>query len=318
MTQLTVPVLFTLGEVLAVFLAEDASALAQATCFRRTVAGSESNVAAGVVRLGMCSRLLTCVGRDPMGDAVAATLAHWGIDAVIERSESRHTGVLIRGLAQEGPAQAVNLRQDAAATELSPGWVDQAWLPQPAVVFLTGITAVRSPTAQAAAVHAAERGRSEGALIVVDPNLRPSLGSPGAFRSALGPLAALTDVAIGDRLELSLLANACPDSAVRSLLASGCRLVVEKRGALGAWATDGRSEWEVASCAATVVDTVGAGDAFAAGLIASVAAGKSVPGSLALASEVAAAVVATAGDVEGFPAGLLPAGSWGMEKTGTI
>jgi 2-dehydro-3-deoxygluconokinase len=57
----------------------------------------------------------------------------------------------------------------------------------------------------------------------------------------------------------------------------------------------------VGTRATTVVDTVGAGDAFAAGFIAGIVEDLGVQAALELASEVAARVVATPGDVAGFP-----------------
>lgn len=289
--------LFTLGEVLAVFLAEDAT-LAEATRFRRTVAGSEANLAAGVVRLGVPARLVTTVGRDALGDAIARTLDNWGIDAHVSRSDLP-TGTLVRDLAGTSPANAVHLRTGSAATEIGASQVNAAWGPGIDAVFVTGITAVRSESARAAVERTVRLARDGGALVVVDPNLRLRLGGHEQFREALSGLAGLIDIAIGDPAELALLTDA--NDPVSALLDSGCRLVVTKRGADGAVATDGRSEFRVATRATSVVDTVGAGDSFAAGFLAATLQGGSVTDALELGSVVAARVVATAGDTEGLP-----------------
>jgi 2-dehydro-3-deoxygluconokinase len=292
--------LFTLGEVLAVMLADDGLPLGEATRFRRIVAGSESNVAAGFVRLGHRARLVTRVGRDALGDAVAASLRSWDIDALVQRSD-RPTGTIVRGLGTDAGVQAVHLREGAAAVELSAADVDEAWGEAVDVVFVTGIAAVRSESARSAVERTVELARGSGALVVVDPNVRLSLGSHDQYREALSGLRGDTDIAIGDLAELALLAGTAPVDAVASLIDGGCRLVVTKRGADGAVATDGTDTVEVRSNATHVVDTVGAGDAFAAGLIAGVVEGQSIAGALELASVVAARVVATPGDVEGFP-----------------
>jgi sugar/nucleoside kinase (ribokinase family) len=78
-------------------------------------------------------------------------------------------------------------------------------------------------------------------------------------------------------------------------------LVVVKRGAKGAYATDGHSHWEVDAAAGPVLDTVGAGDAFAVGLLSALLDGEPVPEALARGSWVASLVVATVGDIEGLP-----------------
>lgn len=297
----TGPALFTLGEALAVFISDDTPSLQTARRYQRTVAGSEANVAVAVARLGLWARLLTVVGSDGLGDAVDSDLQRWGVDAVVGRSQ-RSTGVLVREPAGgTTPARAVHLRQSSAATELSPEWVDTAWQSDPQTVFVTGITAVRSDSARAAVNRAVERGREAGALIVVDPNYRPALAPSDAFTAALSGLRGRIDVAIGDLDELALLTGRDASVAVRVLLDEGCRWVIVKRGAEGAAGYDGKTEIVVPSRASSVLDTVGAGDAMAAGVVAGLAKGDTLSESLERGAALAARVVATVGDVEGLP-----------------
>ena len=277
-------------------LGERGAPPAVARRFTRTIAGSEFNVAAALSRLGVTVSIATCLGRDSLGDAVAEDLECAMIMASVRRVESP-TGVLLRGANGVG---AMHLRHASAATELRPADVDDAWN-EPDAVFLSGITAVRSPSASAAVLYAARRARDEGALVVVDPNHRPALGSRADFARALRPLRTLADIAIGDRDELADLAGTTPRGAVPVLLESGCRLVIAKLGADGAIAYDGTTQHEVRSLARAVVDTVGAGDAFAAGVLFGAARGLSVPASLQLGSTLAAHVVETLGDIQGLP-----------------
>lgn len=290
--------LFTVGEVLSVMLAADGRPLADARDFRRIAAGSESTVAAGLVRLGHRARLVTVVGQDALGDGVERMLSEWGVTASVNRSD-RPTGAIVRAPGLGGPSAAVHLRRESAATELSPTMIDAAWRDDIDAVFITGITAIRSPSARAAVRQTVERARSIGALVVVDPNVRLSLGTPQEFAVALDGIRG--DIAIGDPAELAALAQTDEHGAADALLASGYRLVVTKHGEHGATARDGSRTVSVPSRATVVRDTVGAGDAFAAGLIAATLEGASIEDSLELASVVAAAVVGTLGDVEGFP-----------------
>lgn len=292
--------LFTIGETLAVFIPSDGASLATATSYWRTVAGSEANVAAAVTRLGLPARLVTVVGRDGLGDAVEHALTAWGVDARVGRS-ALPTGTLVRELASGGPSSAVHLRTDSAATALAPDQVDAAWSPEVAAVFVTGITAVRSASALAAVQRTVDLARDAGALVVCDPNLRPRVAGPDAFARALATIRGAVDVAIGDAAELAVLSGAAPADAASALLDQGCRLVISKLGPGGATARDASGEYSVASRATRVVDTVGAGDAFAGGVIAGLIEGASVTELLDLGSAVAAHVVGTAGDIEGLP-----------------
>jgi 2-dehydro-3-deoxygluconokinase len=291
---------FTLGEALAVFLAHDGGPLASATRFDRIIAGAEANVAAGLVQEGHRARLVTRVGVDALGDAVARQLEEWNIDARVAQDAIRPTGTLIRTIGGTGRGEAVHLRRGAAAEGLSVADVDDAWSDDVAAVFVTGITMVRSASAAGAVERAVARAQSVGALVVVDPNLRPALADRSTFAAALAPLRGRIDIAVGDGDELALLAGVGIDDAVEALLASGCRLVVTKLGAEGATATDyhGRT-YRVLSAVrpGEVVDTIGAGDAFTAGLLAGILEGCAPDSALERGSRRAAAVVGTRGDV---------------------
>ena len=299
--------LFTLGEALAVLLADDGLPLAEATRFRRVVAGSEVNVAAGFVALGHRATVVTAVGDDALGDGVTTCLHEWGID-VRSRVTREPTGVIVRepGLATRG--ESMHLRQGSAATTLDASDVDRAWPGEaPDAVLVTGITAVRSPGCHAAVRRAVARAREVGALVVVDPNLRPALADRETYAAALAGLADVTDVAVGDADELAVLAGTGEDAAVASLLDRGCRLVVTKRGADGVWASDRSGTVHVPSRAAVVVDSVGAGDAFTAGLLAAHLEGATLLRAAECGTATAAAVVAVLGDVVDSPNARRPA-----------
>lgn len=287
--------LFTLGEVLAVFLAVDTPTPATAAEYRRIVAGSESNVAATCARQGVEVTLVTRLGEDALGDSVAHQLHEWGIGEYVVRDE-RPTGVLIRGANGAG---AVHLRHGSAATALSVEDVDAAWRSGIGAVFVTGITAVRSETARLAVERVVELAEVNGALVVVDPNYRPALGAPDEFAAALSGIRGHIDIAIGDAFELALLAGTTEAHAVSRLLADGCRVVVVKSGADGVVVHSGARSFHQSTAAVHVRDTVGAGDAFAAGFIAGLLDGASLEECAARGTVVAARVVETLGDIDG-------------------
>jgi 2-dehydro-3-deoxygluconokinase len=144
------------------------------------------------------------------------------------------------------------------------------------------------------------RAREAGALVVVDPNLRPALADRTTFGTALAALRGRIDIAVGDADELALLAGTAAEHAVDALLGDGCRLVVTKLGAAGAAAKDDQGHGcRVASHVrpGEVVDTIGAGDAFTAGMLAAILDGQSPDAALERGSARAAAVVRTRGDI---------------------
>jgi 2-dehydro-3-deoxygluconokinase len=292
--------LAAVGEALAVFIAEDDLPIGSSRRYGLITAGAEANVAAGFVRMGHRASFATVVGADALGDGVVADLRSWGIDVHVRRAEAP-TGVLVRGRGSGAPSDAMHIRAGAAAEQLDAGDAKAAWGIGADAVLVTGITLVRSASASNAVHELVARARSEGALVVIDPNLRTRLASAQDFSDALAPLRTLGDIAVGDATELAILAGTSEGEATTSLLKLGYRLVVEKRGADGACASDGRTSVSVPSVAWNLMDTVGAGDAFTAGLLSAVLEGAPLRDALERASRVAAFVVAAPGDVGGLP-----------------
>lgn len=300
--------LFTVGEALAVFLACEPD-LSACRAYERITSGAEVNVAAGFVAAGHRARVVTRVGDDALGTAIERDLRRWGIDASLARDDQRHTGVIVRSVGGHDRGDAVNLRRGAAIEALDPAQVDQAWRDDTDVVFVSGTTAVRSAGARAAVERMVIRARSVGALVVVDPNVRPSLGTEREFQESLVALRGRIDIALGDRRELALLAGSDESAAAETLLRQGVQLVVEKRGADGVVAFDAQGSYASAALVpvSDVVDTVGAGDAFAAGVIAALLDGADVPQALERGSTHAAVVVRARGDVPvHYREGVLP------------
>ena len=141
------------------------------------------------------------------------------------------------------------------------------------MLFITGVSALRF---SAAVQHAVSRARDAGTLIAIDPNIRRTFGEVKDYGRALNPLRAHATVAFGDTEELIALAGA-DDDPIGELLRIGYTLIVAKKGADGAAVYTAQGErWEVPSQVLSDVDTVGAGDAFAAQTLISLMEGGAV------------------------------------------
>lgn len=292
--------LATIGEVLTVFLSTDQLPLSSGRQFHRITAGAEANVAAGFVRLGHLASLATVIGEDATGDGALSDLLSWGIQVNARRSD-RPTGVIVRTPGGGSNSGALHMREGAAAESLDERESAAAWGEGADAVFVTGITMVRSESARRAVLDLVRRARVSGATVIIDPNVRLSLGSLSTYSAALAEIRGEGDIALGSAEELAALAGTRTEDATKTLLDFGYRIVVEKRGALGALASDTTGTYESPSVAWSVVDTVGAGDAFTSGFVTAVLEGLDLQKALDRGSLVAAHVVATPGDVEGIP-----------------
>jgi sugar/nucleoside kinase (ribokinase family) len=154
--------------------------------------------------------------------------------------------------------------------------------------------------------HDAAASAAATPTISFDPNLRPALWPDVAtMRTRLNALAALADWVLPGFDEGCLLSgrDSLPGVAAH-FHAMGVRVVVVKLGAQGAWlSTDGGATTLTVPGVAVprVVDTVGAGDGFAAGLIGARLDGRDWAAALARANWVGAQVIQQRGDIDGLP-----------------
>jgi fructokinase len=225
----------------------------------RTLGGAPANVAYHLGRLGHATRLVTRVGRDEPGEAARAVLAGRGIDvAGVQVDDELPTGAAHVTLDSYGHA-AYRFVTPAAFDAIEP----PAWTPD---VIVFGTLAQRD--ARSAATI---RRLAEGASVAVyDVNLRPPHTSLETVAASL-PFA--TVVKFSEE-EAASLAVALGISAEHSAFARhlhkryGSQLVCITRGAGGAGLWTGGQWHDAAGIATDTVDTVGAGDAFVAALLA--------------------------------------------------
>jgi 2-dehydro-3-deoxygluconokinase len=287
------------GEAMLLMLAEPGVPLEHALSFRRSIAGAESNVAAGLARLGHSVRWLGRVGDDPAGRAVLAQLRAQGVDSSYAVTDPQApTGVLIR---DSHPARAIDvqyLRAGSAASRLSRHELEPSMFEGARLVHITGITPMLSASANRATWRLVELARASGAVLSFDPNIRQKLGSPDRWREVVGPLLAHADVVLAGEDEWELLGITHP----ASLLETGPGTVVVKhRDKSATCLTREADACRRPAFDVPVADPVGAGDAFAAGFLSGLLHGHGPDQCLRQGAAVAALVVQCPTDTDGMP-----------------
>ncbi|MCK2219046.1 carbohydrate kinase [Actinomadura sp. ATCC 31491] len=226
--------------------------------------GGPANTAVALARLGTRARFLGRISQDVFGDLFREHLASSGVDlsACVEAAEPSTLAVA-----------ALDAAGHAAYTFYAEGAADWAWTADelapsrlgPAACLHTGSLAlVRKPGR--AAIEEFARAASAHATISIDPNVRPSLAGKDDYQVARwcewADIVKLSD----DDLEF-LLPGVPPEHACDTWHDAGARLVVVTRGAAGALVSLNGERATVPAAPTEVVDTVGAGDAFTAGLL---------------------------------------------------
>ncbi|WP_223281058.1 sugar kinase [Streptomyces antnestii] len=295
----------TFGEAMVMFRAEDNGPLSQADRYTRALAGAEVNVAIGLSRLGHATAWAGRVGDDPLGAHVVSALRGEGIDTgAVDVDPHAPTGFQLKGRADVGDPEVVYFRSRSAGSRLASSPAATARLTGARHLHVTGIPPALSPMAREFTYEAMETARAAGLTISFDPNLRPALWPDrDEMVRVVGDLAARADWVLPGLGEGRLLTGRDDAEGVaRHYLAAGARRVVVKDGGLGAtrlFQDDGC--WVQPLFTVRSVDSVGAGDGFAAGLISAHLDGLGAPQALRRAAAVGALATTRRGDSDGLP-----------------
>ncbi len=297
----------TLGEPLVLFAATEPGPLAEARHFDRFSAGAELNVAIGLARLGHDVGYLGRVGDDSFGHFLLDVLDGEGIGRSGVAVDHRHaTGFMLKSRAAGGADPAIEYhRRGSAASRMSVGNMPTLIGPRTRHLHLTGISPALSDSCKELVFRLAHGDRGPNLRLSFDPNLRLRLWPDRrTMITTLNALAAAADLVLPGLEEgRSLTGCESPQDIASFYLERGAREVVVKLGADGAFCADrsGERAFVPAVRVARVVDTVGAGDAFAVGVISGRLEGLSLPLAVARGNALGARVIGFPGDSDGLP-----------------
>lgn len=295
----------TLGEPMVMFVADEVGSLERAEHFTRLMAGAELNVSIGLRRLGYDVTYITRVGEDPFGRYILNMLAKEGIHPSTTILDSEHaTGFQLKSKVAQGDPQVAYFRKHTAASHLSPEDVRQVDLSSCQHVHITGIPLALSPECRHAAVHLVERAKVQNLPITFDPNLRPNLWpDKETMIATVNKVAMQCDVVMPGLEEGRLLTGQHDVASIAQFyLDKGVPCVIIKLGEEGAYVARPNEAFHVPGFVVdSVVDTVGAGDGFAVGVISGLLDGISMQDAVIRGNAIGAMQVTVPGDNDGLP-----------------
>lgn len=298
------PDVVTFGEVMAMFVAAEPGPLDEAEHFGVRLAGAEMNVAVGLSRLGHTVGYLGAVGDDPFGVRVRRELVAEGLDAGhLATDPAAPTCFQLKNRVLSGDPMVVYFRRGSAASRLR--WSDETEKTVRSAhhLHVTGVFPALTPHTRDFTFRAVEAARESGATVSFDPNLRPVLWADESdMVDTINRLAALADTVLPGLSEgKRLTGRENPRAIADFYLDRGAREVVLKLGRDGA-AVHGRTGTvREPAFPVRVVDTVGAGDGFAAGWISARLDGLDEGAALRRACVVGALATTSEGDKDGLP-----------------
>jgi len=297
----------TIGEAMAMFIASDTGDLAAAEHFTKRIAGAELNVAIGLARLGLKVGWVSRVGDDSFGRFTRQQLEKEGVDSRQVTTDPRYaTGFQLKSRVEDGSDPLVEyFRKGSAASHLSVEDFNRDYFGSARHLHLSGVAAAISDSSLALSKHAAQEMKRMGKTISFDPNLRPVLwSSEREMATQLNALAGYADWVLPGIGEGKILTGYHQPEAIADFyLAMGVKAVIIKTGCEGAWykTAEGEKGQVEAIRTANVVDTVGAGDGFAVGVISALLEGKTLPQAIKRGNRIGSLAIQVSGDSEGLP-----------------
>lgn len=256
--------------------------------FSAYVGGCPANIAVSARRLGLRVAMLSAVGEDLVGDFVLRFLNGEGIETrYIARKPGTRTGAAALSIEPPDRFPLVYYRDNAADVQMSIDDVLVAPIRECRVLLVSGTGLSREPS-RSATLLALELARDGGATTVIDLDLRADQWyDPRAFGVTVRSALPLLDVVIGteDEVRAVTLREAGGmtvshgqvssaevagdlDEAIGRILEGGPQVLLVKRGRQGATVHErGRPAIEARGFPVEIYNTLGAGDAFAGGLI---------------------------------------------------
>lgn len=261
------------------------------TSFAAYVGGSPTNISVGTRRLGLKSALLTAVGEDRVGDFILHFLRQEEVETrFIPHKPGRRSSAVVLGIQPPDHFPLVFYRDNCADIELTIDDVIAAPVADSRVLLISGTGLSKEPS-RSATLYAAEVARGAGQMVALDLDFRADQWHDArAFGVTLRAVLHLVDVVVGteDEINAALISDPTQvtvtgsrlsdarvsgdvDAAVVALQALGPPVLIQKRGATGArvhLSEDGKANIiDVPGFPVEVHNILGAGDAFAAGLL---------------------------------------------------
>jgi 2-dehydro-3-deoxygluconokinase len=314
----------TFGEIMLRLSPPGFERFFQSPVLSATFGGGEANVAASLARFGLDSFYVTCLPKHDIGEAAVRAL----------RAEGVKTDFVVRGgervgiyFAEAGASQrASNViydRAHSATSELEPGAIDWARVFKNADWFhVTGITPALGERAAACTREAVEAAKRAGARVSVDLNFRKKLWSEARAQEVMRPLMGHVDLVVANEEDIqSVLALDVPDTDVTAgqLNLEGYNRVAERLSrelgppmvaiTLRESVSASDNGWSAAlwdhvhqqffhsqRYNVRIVDRIGGGDSFAAGLIYGLLTGRDPEAALRFAVAASALKQTIPGD----------------------
>ena len=298
--------LILVGEPMGLLIAQSEGNLDSVSGYDLAVAGAEFNLAVGTARLDHRDTYKTNLGNDPIGKRIDSVLNLNKIgNEFVMFSKDKSTGFMLKGRTSIGDPDIFYFRKNSAASTLTEDDVDKIDIEKYSLIHLTGILTALSEDTRKATFHLMKKAKAKLLFISFDPNLRPQLWeSEEQMKTTINKLASYADLVLPGQAEGKILMGSDDEKVINKFyLENGASICVTKCGSKGAYVSTKDNENYMVNGykVEKVVDTVGAGDGFATGVVTGLMEGLPLKEAVKRATAIVAIQVMSRGDNEGLP-----------------
>ncbi|WP_027108908.1 sugar kinase [Lacticigenium naphthae] len=295
-----------IGEAMGLFKAEEYGDLKNVKAFTKSLAGAEFNVGIGLSRLNHTVEMITKLGKDPVGEYIYDQLKNENIGSryVIFDSDTP-TGIMLKNKVKNGDPDTAYYRKCTAFGTLTIEDIEAIDFSTIDLLHITGIPLAINTTVREVVFYLVDKAKQSNVKISFDPNLRPALWkSKEEMIEILNKMAGHADVVLPGISEGALLTGSSdPEEIAKFYLDRGAQCIIIKTGSTGAFVAEkNKQAIQVPGFAVEkIVDTVGAGDGFAVGVISAYLEGASWQDAAIRANAIGSIQIQHAGDNENLP-----------------
>ena len=301
------PNIVTLGETMALIRSNIAGHQGSRSQMTLGFGGAESNLSVALTRLGNDVTWFSQLGSDAFGRMIATELRGEGINVRAITIDDAPTGLMVKTSGLAGTQDVTYYRKDSAAARINTEDIPTDLFAGADLFHTSGITLAISESAREACLATLAKAKQENVRVSFDINHRTRLWSQEEAAPFYRQALSYADIVFAGRAEAALITTLDPQSNPQDLLTSLQELtagyVVLKEGEEGSWTLLDGNLIHVPAISISAVDTVGAGDGFAAGFLDALLKSETLDlaACLEAGNRVGAFACLNSGDWEGYP-----------------
>ncbi|WP_106496468.1 sugar kinase [Lentibacillus sp. Marseille-P4043] len=294
----------TIGEAMIAFDPGSTGPMKFVNTFEKKIGGAELNLAIGCARLGLKAGYISKLGNDEFGKYIQTFARGEGIDvSQVDLVDGYPTSLNFKEIMEDGSVRTFYYRDKSPTLTMTPNDLDETYFQQAKILHITGIFPAIDEQNIAIMNRSIELAKKHGLKISFDPNIRLRMWSKEKARDVLSDILPQVDILLaGDEEMEIIIGESEPEAIIEKAKELGISFIAVKQGETGSVGYyNGEIVTAPAVKATKVVDTVGAGDGFNAGILYGILQGWPLAKTMHVANTIGSMVVGVKGDNEGLP-----------------